>query len=62
MLCSDGSDRHMIHIYSKDFESDPLNEPYIDELNLRILEHYTQFMFSKQTKHGWSISIQMLSK
>ncbi|MBQ6493743.1 MAG: amino acid ABC transporter ATP-binding protein [Erysipelotrichaceae bacterium] len=62
MLCSDGSDRHMIHIYSKDFESDPLTEPYIDELNMRILEHYAQFIFSKQTKHGWNISIQMLSK
>ena len=53
--------RHMIQIYSKDFESDPLREPYIDELNLRILEHYSQFLFSKETKHGWNISIQMYS-
>ena len=62
LLCSDSSQRHMIQIYSKDFESDPLQEPYIDELNLRILEHYSQFVFSKQTKNGWNISIQMLSK
>ena len=61
MLCSDSSQRHMIQIYSKDFESDPLREPYIDEPNLRILEHYSQFLFSKETKHGWNISIQMCS-
>ena len=36
-----------------------MQEPYLDDLNVRILENYSAFIFSKKVDSGWEICIQM---
>ena len=59
LLCSDNSTSHMMQIYLPNLKSDPLKEPYLDELNINILEHFSHFIFSKPTEHGYIVNIQM---
>ena len=59
MLCSDNSESHMIQIYLSDIKSDPLKGPYLDELNISLMEYYSHFVFSKPTEHGYVVNIQM---
>lgn len=59
MLCSETGTNHTMHLNVAGIESDPLAEPYLDELNLKILENYAGFVFSKKGAKDWEIIIQM---
>lgn len=59
MLCSETETSHTLKLSVEGVGSDPLAEPYLDELNLRILEKYAGFVFSKKNEGGWEIVIQM---
>lgn len=59
LICSESSNKHTIHLNVEGVGSDPLDEPYVDELNLSILENYAEFIFSREAKKSWEIAIQM---
>ena len=59
LLCSETSSNHTLNMTVQGVESDPLAEPYLDALNLRILENYASFLFSRKADTGWDICIQM---
>ncbi len=59
LLCSETSEHHTILIGFRGIDDDPLKEPYLDELNLRLLENYSDFVFSRKNADGWDVSIQM---
>ena len=59
LLCSETSDRHTINISFRGLGSDPLQEPYLDEINLSLLNHYAAFVFSRPSAAGWDVCIQM---
>jgi hypothetical protein len=35
------------------------NIQYVDDLNIKILEHYSDIILSKKVKDTWRVSIQM---
>jgi hypothetical protein len=59
LLCSETGSNHILRINVEGIGSDPLAEPYLDELNLKILENYSGIIFSKKAADGWEIVIQM---
>lgn len=59
LLCSETSGSHMLTVSVEGIASDPLQEPYLDMLNLRILESYTSLILSRKSETGWEIVIQM---
>ncbi len=59
LLCSETSTRHTLLINFRSLESDPLEEPYLDELNVRLLNNYADYVFSRKTDNGWEVCIQM---
>ncbi len=59
LLCSESSNRHTLFIHVEGVASDPLAEPYLDELNLQLIENCANFLFSRAAESGWDISIQM---
>lgn len=59
LVCSETSSSHTLHLSIAGIASDPLAEPYVDKLNLSILENYAQFIFSKEATDGWEVVIQM---
>lgn len=59
LLCSETSSNHTLHINIEGIGSDPLAEPYLDELNLKLLENYSEYIFSTRGKGDWEIIIQM---
>ena len=59
LVCSETSTNHTLILSIDGVENDPLKEPYLDELNLRLLENYAGFVFSKKSETGWEICIQM---
>ena len=59
LLCSETGINHILRINVEGIGSDPLAEPYLDELNLKILENYSGILFSKKAAEGWEIVIQM---
>lgn len=59
LLCSATGLRHTLIVSVNGIDSDPLEEPYLDDLNLRILESYSQYVFSKRSEDGWDVCIQM---
>lgn len=36
-----------------------IKDPCIDELNLRIINNYMEFIVTKQVENGWDVCIQM---
>ena len=38
---------------------DPLAEPYLDNLNLKLLNGFAQFIFSRKKEGGWEVCIQL---
>ena len=38
---------------------DPLEEPYLDELNKALLGSFSEFLFRRKTDDGWEVCIQM---
>lgn len=59
LICSESSSSHMLLIKVEGLEGDPLAEPYLDELNLMLLERYASFVLSRKSEDGWEICIQM---
>lgn len=59
LLCSESSNVHTMIIHFPGLESDPLCEPYLDDLNLKILDTYAVFVFSHSNADGWDVVLQM---
>ena len=59
LICSEYSDHHIIRISFPNLENDPLKQPYIDELNLKLLEHYSSLIISKKNENSYEVTIQM---
>ena len=59
LLCSETSARHTLLISFRGLAGDPFAAPYLDELNLRLLESFSEFLFRRQTEDGWEVCIQM---
>ena len=59
LLCSETSNRHTMMIGFRGIDSDPLEAPYLDELNLALLNNYAEFVLSRKKEDGWEVCIQM---
>ena len=59
LLGSETSTRHTLFIRFRGIACDPLSEPYLDELNLTLLDKFTEFIFSSCKEDGWEVCIQM---
>ena len=59
MLCSETGLKHIIHINFPNLEADPLKEPFLDELNKSLLEHYSNILISRKADKGYLVTIQM---
>ena len=59
LLCSETSTRHTIFISFRGVSDDPLGEPYLDELNLKLLNNYADFLLSRRKDDGWEVCIQL---
>ena len=59
LLCSETGDRHTLLVGFQGLGGDPLTEPYLDELNLSLLNNFADFIFSRQKDEGWEVCIQM---
>ena len=59
LLCSETSTRHTLLISFRGLAGDPFAAPYLDELNLRLLDSFSEFLFRRQTEDGWEVCIQM---
>lgn len=59
LICSETGSNHTMHLNIEGIGGDPLEEPYLDELNLKLLENYAGFVFSKQNNNDWEIIIQL---
>ena len=59
LLCSESGTRHIMTFNFKGLESDPLQKPFLDDLNMMILEHYAAVVLSRKTDKGWIVSVQL---
>ncbi len=59
LLCSETSSAHTMILRFPGLAGDPLEKPYLDELNLSILNNYAQFVFSHPAAEGWEVVLQM---
>lgn len=59
LLCSESGTGHILHISFPGLESNPLQEPFLDEINNSILEHYTNLILSMKTASGWTVTIHL---
>jgi hypothetical protein len=59
LLCSETSPNHTLLISFRGLAGDPLAEPYLDELNLKLLNGFAQFIFSRKKEGGWEVCIQL---
>ena len=60
LICSATGADHVLLVAFPDLESDPLQEPFLDELNRSLLEHYASFVFSRKgSENGWEVCVQM---
>jgi ABC-type polar amino acid transport system ATPase subunit len=59
LLCSESGSNHIIHIGFPDLKTDPLKEPFLDELNRSLLEHYSDIVISRKAEKGYLVTIQM---
>ena len=59
LVCSETSKNHTILISFRGVGSDPLEAPYLDEMNRSLLDHYASFVFSRSSPTGWEVCIQM---
>ena len=60
LICSATSGSHMLLIAFPDLTQDPLEAPFLDELNRKLLEHYASLLFShKSSEGGWEVCVQM---
>ena len=59
LLCSETSARHTLLISFPGLTGDPLAAPYLDELNLRLLGGFSEFIFSREKDGGREVCIQI---
>ena len=59
LMCSSDDESHMLTVKFPEIESDPLREPYLDELNLRLLEHDSVSVFSRKADSGYKVSFNL---
>ncbi|MBO7677247.1 MAG: amino acid ABC transporter ATP-binding protein [Erysipelotrichaceae bacterium] len=59
LICSENSEHHVLKISFPGLMNDPLCDAYIDELNYKLLEHYSEIILSKRSGANWEVSIQM---
>ena len=57
--CSESGSSHVLTVTFFDITGDPLEAPYLDTLNVQLLEHNANFVFSKEVENGWQVCIQM---
>ena len=59
-VASESSTSHMMFVSFIGLDSDPLKQPYMDELNLKLLESYVFYVDSHKNGDGeWEIFIQI---
>ncbi|WP_197027943.1 amino acid ABC transporter ATP-binding protein [Butyrivibrio sp. WCE2006] len=60
LICSETSRSHYLMFGFPDLDIDPLSDTFIDELNLKILEHQSSLIMSKKRDDvGYDVCIQM---
>ncbi len=59
LLCSELGSSHTLILSVQGVGSDPLAAPYLDDLNLRLLENCASYVFSRKNENSWEICIQM---
>ena len=59
LMCSESSSHHLLQLDFPDIENDPLNNSYVDDINIKILEHYSDIILSKKVNDIWQVRIQM---
>ena len=59
LICSATDGSHMLLLSFPELSLDPLSQPFLDELNLSLLEHYAGFVFSRHSENGWEVCVQM---
>jgi ABC-type polar amino acid transport system ATPase subunit len=60
VVCSETGRNHSLFVAFPDMTEDPLSDAYIDELNLKILEHNSPVVMSKKLDEtGYEVYIQM---
>ena len=59
LLCSETSSAHTLILRFPGLAGDPLEEPYLDELNVKLLNNYAEYVFSHPGADGWEVLIQM---
>ncbi len=60
LICSATSGSHTLMISFPELDRDPLEEPFLDDLNRTLLEHYASFVFSRKgSEGGWEVCVQM---
>ena len=58
-MCSESSSHHILQLEFHGLEYDPLNNSYVDDINIKLLEHYSDILLSKKVKDTWQVRIQM---
>ena len=58
-MCSESSSHHILQLEFPGLEYDPLNNSYVDDINIKLLEHYSDILLSKKVKDTWQVRIQM---
>ena len=60
LMCSESSTAHTLLLSVPQAKSDPLDWPYTDPISLKLLDHYTNVILSKESNDtGYEIYIQM---
>lgn len=59
LMCSESSSHHILQLEFPGLEYDPLNNSYVDDINIKLLEHYSDILLSKKVKDTWQVRIQM---
>lgn len=59
LLCSETSARHTMFISFRGLAGDPFENPYLDELNLALLNSFSEFIFRRKADDGWEVCVQM---
>ncbi len=59
LICSETSSHHILKIRFQGLTGDPLSEPYLDMLNLKLIEHACEHIFSRKTGDVWEVVVQM---
>lgn len=59
LMCSSDDRSHMLTVKFPGIESDPLKPPYLDELNIKLLEHDSKGVFSRKADSGYKVCFHL---